>query len=79
MMLTAAARIRLVLQNLKHVLHPLLKLLPSLLAPQPGHVPDPHSPGSPQGAGLGLHLLESLWAELEEPVLETLEDGVVVA
>lgn len=76
---TPAARMWLLAGDLIYFLYPLLKLLPGLLASQPGYVPDPHTPGALQGAGLGLHLLESLWAELEELVLESLENEAVVA
>lgn len=70
--LTAAARLWGALHDLERILQPLLELLPGLLASQPGRVPHPHPPGAPQGAGLGLDLLESLRAELEELVLEAL-------
>lgn len=79
MMLTPAASIWLLVENLIYILHPLLKLLSGLLTSHPGYIPDPHPPGAPQGAGLGLHLLKSLWAELEESVLEGLKHGAVIA
>ena len=79
MTFTPAARVWFRVENLIHFPDPLLKLLPGLLASQPGYVPDLHPPGAPQGAGLGLHFLKCIWAELEEPVLEGLEDGGVTA
>lgn len=69
----------LLIVGLIHILHPLLKLLPDLLALQPGYVPDLHPPGAPQGTGLGLDLLEAFWTELEELVLVSLEEGDVLA
>lgn len=76
---TPAARIWLLVINLIHILHPLLKLLPGFLTSQPGKVPDTHPPGALQEAGLCLYLLEFLRAELLEPVMESLEDGAVGA
>lgn len=76
-MLAAAVGLCFLVVKLFSVLQPLLKLLPDLLASEPGDVPDPHPPGASQGAGLGLHLLKPFWVELDELVLERLEDGVV--
>lgn len=77
MLVRPAARIWLLLENFMPDLHSLLKLLPGLLAFQPGYIPDQHPPGVLQSSGLGLHFLKSLWAELKEPVYEVLEDASV--
>lgn len=77
-LLAPAARVWVQLKSIISVLYSLLKLLPGLLTSQPSHIPHPHGPGTPQGTGLSLHLLESFGAELTELVLEGLEDGALI-